>query len=96
MSTVNDRQSQMGEVEILSFLVAGHTKFSPDGCFGLFKRRYRQGRVGCLDDTVRVVASSAEVNTAQLVGAQDGTVVVPTVRQGLVSSSVTVCHYIIP
>ena len=58
--------------------------------------RYRHGRVGCLDDTVRVVESSAEVNTAQLVGAQDGTVVVPTMRQGLVSSSVTVFHYIIP
>ena len=62
----------------VSFLIVGHTKFAPDWCFRLLKRVFRRTRVGCLDDIVRVVEESAEVNHAQLVGAQDGTVIVPT------------------
>ena len=62
----------------LSFLIVGHTKFSTDWCFGLFKQQYRRTRIGCLDDIVRVVESSAVVNHAQLVGTQDGNVLVPT------------------
>ena len=62
----------------LSFLIVGHTKFSPDWCFGLFKQAYRRTRIGCLDDIVRVVETSAAVNHAQLVGSQDGKVMVPT------------------
>ena len=62
----------------VSFLIVGHTKFAPDWSFGLLKRAFRHTRVGCLDDIVRVVEESAEVNHAQLVGAQDGTVIVPT------------------
>ena len=45
--------------------------------FGLLKRAFRCTRVGYLKDIVRAVVS-AEVNHAQLVGAQDGTVIVPT------------------
>ena len=62
----------------LSFLIVGHTKFSPDWCFGLFKQVYRRSKIGCLDDIARVVEESAVVNHAQLVGTQDGTVIVPT------------------
>ena len=62
----------------LSFLIVGHTKFSPDWCFGLFKQAFRRTKIGCLDDIARVVDESAVVNHAQLVGRQDGTVVVPT------------------
>ena len=62
----------------LSFLIVGHTKFSPDWCFGLFKQTYRRTKIGCLDDIVRVVESSAVVNHAQLVGTQDVQVIVPT------------------
>ena len=62
----------------LSFLIVGHTKFSPDWCFGLFKQAFRRTKIGCLDDIARVVDESAIVNHAQLVGRQDGTVVVPT------------------
>ena len=58
------------EVITLSFLMEGHTKFAPDWCFGLCKRRYRHTIVSCMDDIVRVVEQSAEVNAAQLVGAQ--------------------------
>ena len=43
----------------LSFLVIGHTKFSPDWCFGLFKQAYRRMKIGCLDDIVQVVEKSA-------------------------------------
>ena len=62
----------------LSFLIVGHTKFSPDWCFGLLKRRFRWARVACLDELESVVNDSSEANTAQLVGTQSGEVVVPT------------------
>lgn len=44
----------------LHFLVAGHTKFAPDWCFGLLKQRYRKSVVSCLDDLVQVVTSSTQ------------------------------------
>ena len=62
----------------LSFFIVGHTKFSPDWCFGLFKQAYWRTKIGCLNDIVKVVESSAAVNHAQLVGTQDGEVLVPT------------------
>ena len=61
----------------ISFLIVGHTKFSPDWCFGLLKQRLRRCHVDCLDDIVRVVESSADVNSAQLVGTQTGEILVP-------------------
>ena len=33
----------------LSFLVMGHTKFSPDWCFRLLKQKYRKTDIGSLD-----------------------------------------------
>ena len=62
----------------ISFLPVGHTKFSPDWCFGLLKQRFRCSNVNCLDDFVDVVNSSASSNTAHLVGTQSGEVLVPT------------------
>lgn len=62
----------------ISFLIVGHTKFSPDWCFGLFKQKFRRTKVSCLDDIVRVVEGSAEVNHAQLVATQSNDVLVPT------------------
>ena len=62
----------------LSFLVVGHTKFSPDWCFGLFKRLYRRTKVGSLRSVAQVVNDSAECNFAQLVSREDGSTVVPT------------------
>ena len=38
----------------LSFLVVGHTKFSPDWCFGLIKRLYRRTPVGSLQGIAEV------------------------------------------
>ena len=61
----------------ISFLPVGHTKFSPDWCFGLLKRHYKRTKVGCLDDIVRAVNDSATPNVAQLVGTQNGEVIVP-------------------
>ena len=60
----------------LSFLIAGHTKFSPDICFGLIKCLYRRIYAGYLDDIAGVVSKSSIVNEPQLVGAQDGSTVV--------------------
>ena len=62
----------------LSFLPVGHTKFAPDWCFGLFKRAYRQTKVGSLAAIADVVNKSAECNFVQLVSMQNGTTVVPT------------------
>ena len=42
------------------------------------KRTAELSKIGCLDDIVRVVETSAVVNHAQLVGTQDGQVLVPT------------------
>ena len=61
----------------MSFLLVGHTKFAPDWCFGLFKQRFRRTFVSSLQEIADVVESSAHVNTAQLVGTQNGEVVVP-------------------
>ncbi len=38
----------------LSFLVVGHTKFSPDWCFGLLKRLYRRTNIGSLNAIAEV------------------------------------------
>ena len=61
----------------MSFLPVGHTKFSPDWCFGLFKRLFRRTKIGSLNDIAAVVEQSATVNHPQLVGSQDGTIIVP-------------------
>ena len=61
----------------LSFMITGHTKFSPDWCFGLLKRRYRATYVSSLKDIERVVEESSSVNICQLVGTQDGDIIVP-------------------
>ena len=61
------------KVITISFMMVGHTKFAPDCCFGVLKRRFRRERVDCLDDLVTVVEASAVSNTAQLVGREDGT-----------------------
>ena len=62
----------------LSFLPVGHTKFSPDWCFGLFKRLYRRTRVGSLQAIAQVTNNSADCNFAQLVSCEDGGTIVPT------------------
>ncbi|KAL2104400.1 hypothetical protein ACEWY4_001268 [Coilia grayii] len=63
----------------MSFLLAGHTKFSCDWCFGLFKRNLRRNKVDCLDDIANVVKTSSPsgVNVPCLCGREDGTILVP-------------------
>ena len=62
----------------LFFMIVGHTKFMPDACFGLLKQRVQHTHIECLDDIVTTVNQSACVNHTQLVGTQDGEVLVPT------------------
>ena len=62
----------------ISFLPVGHTKFSPDWCFGLAKQSFRRTKVNNLDDIANSVSSSSFVNVPQLVGTLDGTCYVPT------------------
>ena len=60
------------------FMITGHTKFSTDACFGLLKRKFRRTDVSSLDNLARVVEESAACNICQLVGAQDGSTIVPS------------------
>ena len=57
-------------------MLVGHTKFAPDWCFGLLKQKYHRTPVGCLADLEKLVNESAAVNYAQVVGREDGTIVV--------------------
>ena len=57
-------------------MLVGHTKFAPDWCFGLVKQRFRVTTVGCLDDMAKLVNDSATVNHTQLVGREDGSILV--------------------
>ena len=61
----------------ISFMMVGHTKFAPDWAFGLLKQKFKRTQVGCLDDLANMVSNSASVNHAQLVGLEDGTIIVP-------------------
>ncbi len=62
----------------LSFMIVGHTKFSPDSCFGLFKQRFRRTAVNTLEDLCDVVTRSAICNKVEVVGWEDGVPLVPT------------------
>ena len=61
-----------------SFLIAGHTKFGPDRCFGIIKRSFKLNYISSIYEFADMVESSSTgVNKAQLVGTHDGTVIVP-------------------
>ncbi|XP_041368037.1 uncharacterized protein LOC121382593 [Gigantopelta aegis] len=63
----------------MHFMLAGHTKFAPDWCFGLFKRLFKRTFVSSLAELQDVVNKSTEkgINHTQLVGDQEGNVLVP-------------------
>ena len=73
----------------LSFMIPGHTKFSPDWCFGLLKKRYRRTKVGGLTDLITVVNESASMNVAQPTGREDGSPIVTYNWQDYFSSFYT-------
>ena len=61
------------------FLIAGHTKFGPDRCFGLIKKAYKVTYISSLYEFARLVETSSitGTNKVQLVGTHDGRVIVP-------------------
>ena len=59
----------------LHFMITGHIKFSPNAYFGLIKRKFCRTDVSSLDD---LVEESVARNICQLVGAQDGSTIVPS------------------
>lgn len=64
----------------MSFLPVGHTKFSPDPAFGIFKSKFRRSDVNNLDELINVVVDStpdSKLNNAKLVGDVSGNVFVP-------------------
>ena len=60
------------------FMVAGHTKFSPDGFFGLIKLLLRKSEVDNLEDLVKVVQNSTPggYNIAQTIFDNNGNQIV--------------------
>ncbi|KAM9551393.1 uncharacterized protein ACWYII_028084 [Salvelinus alpinus] len=62
----------------IHFLITGHIKFVPDWCFGLINQRFRKTRENTLSEIAGVVKDSpvTGVNVPQLVGLEDGTVLV--------------------
>ncbi len=62
----------------LSFMIVGHTKFSPDSCFGLLKRTFRRTAVNTLQDLCDVVTQSAACNKVEVVGWEDGVLLIAT------------------
>ena len=64
---------------LYSFLIAGHTKFSPDWCFGLIKQSFKRRYVSFLFDLMEAVDQStvSGVNKAKLCGPYNGTILVP-------------------
>ena len=64
----------------IHFLVAGHTKFSPDWCFGLLKQRFRRTPVSSLEQLAECVRNSTlkRVNVPQIVGSENGPADVPS------------------
>ena len=54
----------------LSFMIPGHTKFSPDRFFGMIKRKYRRTKVDSLSQLAEVVNSSTieRKNIAYVIG----------------------------
>jgi len=61
----------------LNFLIAGHTKFAPDGCFELLKRAFKRSAVSTLKELAEVTEGSVCLNEVQLVGLENGTSIVP-------------------
>lgn len=43
----------------LNFMIAGHTKFKPDGNFGMIKRKYRKSTIYSKEEFVEVVKKSS-------------------------------------
>nr|XP_054760240.1 uncharacterized protein LOC129266415 [Lytechinus pictus] len=64
----------------LNFMVAGHTKFAPDFCFGLLKKKYQASQVSTLEDIANVVRQSSTkgINVPVIVGDESGNRQVPT------------------
>ena len=69
---------QLHESINYSFLVADHTKFGPDRCFGMIKKAYKVNFVSSLYEFADMVDASSTngVNKAQLVGTHDGRIIV--------------------
>ena len=63
----------------LHFLIAEHTKFAPDCCFGLLKKAFRLTPVSSLQELGTRIQSSTQksVNIAQIVGPENGPSIVP-------------------
>lgn len=62
-----------------SFLIAGHTKFGPDRCFGLIKKVFKVTHISSIYEFAQLVDNSSSIgmNKAQLVATQNGRVIIP-------------------
>lgn len=54
------------------FMLAGHTKFLPDACFEMLKKKTRKTFISSLTDIVGALEDSSFANVAELVGNENG------------------------
>ena len=59
-----------------SFVTVGHTKFSCDRCFGVFKKKVNRTPLHTLYNVATICEESGDCNSTQLVGTHDGQVFV--------------------
>ena len=87
-----------------SFLPKGHTKFGPDWGFGIAKQKYKLADIATLDELKYLIDHScaqSNLNTAFLVGQENGTVLAPVYDWDMHLSKcpfrkipgITKCHY---
>ena len=55
-----------------NFMIAGHTKFTPDRCFGLIKKKYRSLFCSSVFDVAAAINESSIINQAEICGLPDG------------------------
>ena len=49
-----------------NFMIAGHTKFTPDRCFGLIKKKYRSLFCSSVFDVAAAINESSTINQAEI------------------------------
>ena len=85
---------QLHESINYSFLIAGHTKFGPDRCFGMIKKAYQVKFASSLYELADMVDASSTngVNQAQMVGTQDGRIIVSACNTNVRGATSELCN----
>lgn len=72
----------------LSFMVVGHTKFTPNSCFGILKQAFHPSHIQSLSQLADVVSHSSTCKEFEVVVWEGGVPLIPTMT-GVHSFQVT-------